>query len=70
VCTVICALLGNLVITPWYTGMPLQAIIDLILPVLLPFNALKAVLNAIITAVVYKAVSNLIKPVKEQVKGR
>ena len=70
VCTIICALLGNLVITPWYTGMPLQAIIDLILPVLLPFNALKAVLNAIITAAVYKGVSNLIKPVKEQVKGR
>lgn len=70
VVTIICALLGNLVITPWYTGMPLQAIIDMILPILLPFNAIKAVLNSILTAVVYKAISNLITPTKEQVKGR
>ena len=70
VVSVVCAILGNLVITPIYTGMAREAIVGMILPVLLPFNALKAVLNAIITAVVYKAVSNLIKPAKEQVKGR
>ena len=70
VCTIICALLGNLVITPWYTGMPLESIIALILPVLLPFNALKAVLNAVITLAVYKGISNLITPAKDQVKGR
>ena len=70
VCTVICALLGNLVITPWYTGMPLESIIALILPVLLPFNAMKAGLNAVLTLIIYKSISNLITPTKEQVKGR
>lgn len=62
------AILGNLVITPLYTGTPLEAIIGMIIPILLPFNALKALINSLITLLCYKSISNLITPKKEQVE--
>lgn len=62
------AILGNLVITPLYTGTPLESIIAMILPILLPFNALKAVINSLITLLCYKSISNLITPKKDQVE--
>ncbi len=70
VCQIIVAILANIVITPIYAGMPVEAVIALIIPVLIPFNVLKVVLNSIITIAVYKAISNLITPKKNQVKGR
>ena len=70
VLTVVGAILADLVVIPLYNGTPVEAVVSMIIPILLPFNALKAVINAVVTAVVYKAVSNLIKPTKEQVKGR
>lgn len=64
------AVLGNLLLTPAWLGVPFQAVVDMIVPVLIPFNLLKGGLNAVLTVVVYKAVSNLITPEKMQVKGR
>ncbi len=64
------AVLGNLLLTPAWLGVPFQAVVDMIVPILLPFNLLKGGLNAVLTVVVYKAVSNLITPEKNQVKGR
>ena len=51
-------------------SVPLDAVVALIVPVLIPFNLAKAVINAVLTLVVYKSVSNLITPRKDQVKGR
>lgn len=70
ICMVVMAVLGNLVITPLWLGAPFEAVVTMILPILVPFNLLKAVLNAVLTLVVYKAISNLITPKKDQVKGR
>lgn len=64
------SVVGNLLVTPSWLGVPLQAVIDLMIPVLLPFNLIKALLNSILTLVVYKSISNLITPKKNQVKGR
>ncbi|MGI6104805.1 MAG: ECF transporter S component [Raoultibacter sp.] len=64
------ALLGNLVITPLYFGMPFEAVVQMIIPVLTPFNLIKAVLNSVLTIIIYKSISNLITPKKKQVKGR
>lgn len=64
------AILGNLVITPLYLGVPLDAVISMIIPILTPFNLLKATLNAVLTIIVYKSVSNLMTPKKKKVKGR
>lgn len=70
VCQIVVAILANIVITPIYAGMPVEAVIALIIPVLIPFNVLKVVLNSVITIAVYKAISNLITPKKNQVKDR
>lgn len=48
---------ANLVITPIYTGMPRESVAALIVPLLLPFNISKAVLNAAIVLLLYKPVS-------------
>ena len=64
------AILVNLTIGVWFYYGSADVIIPLILPALLPFNLVKTILNALLTLVVYKAVSNLITPKKDQVKGR
>lgn len=70
IASTVMAILGNLVITPLYLGVPLDAVISMIIPILTPFNLLKATLNAVLTIIVYKSVSNLMTPKKKQVKGR
>ena len=67
---VLMAVAGNLLLTPAWLGVPLQAVIDMIIPILVPFNFLKGVLNSVLTLVVYKSISNLITPKKDQVKGK
>ncbi|MBO5305156.1 MAG: ECF transporter S component [Clostridia bacterium] len=47
-------LVMNIFITPIYTHAPLEAIYDMMLPLLLPFNLIKAVANAAIVFVLYK----------------
>lgn len=64
------AILGNLVITPLYLGVPLEAVLEMIIPILTPFNLLKAILNSVLTLIVYKSISNLITPKKKQVRGK
>lgn len=68
--TIIVAIISNLVIDPFYFGMPFEAVAALVVPVLLPFNIIKAIINSVLTVLVYKAISNLITPKKDQVKGR
>lgn len=50
----------NLILTPLYTGAPVQAVVAL-LPAIIAFNLLKAGLNCLMTAVVYKALTPFIK---------
>ena len=49
-------MLWNYLITPLYMGYPREAVAELLLPVFLPFNLLKSVLNASITFLLYKPV--------------
>ena len=55
------AIAGNLVITPAWLGVPLDAVVAMIVPVLVPFNALKAVLNAVLAAAAFRAIRPLLK---------
>ncbi len=66
----VAAILANLAIDPFYFGMPFDAVVALVVPALLPFNIIKAIINAVLTLVVYKSISNLITPKKKQVVGR
>ena len=70
VAATVMAILGNLVITPMWLGVPLDAVVAMILPILTPFTLIKAGINAVLTLIVYKSISNLITPKKKQVKGR
>lgn len=57
---VVFAILGNLVITPAWLGVPLEAVVAMIVPVLLPFNLLKAAINAVLGAAVLRAIQPLL----------
>ena len=43
----------NLLLTPLYTGMPVSAVAAMIVPVILPFNLLKAGINALVTFLLF-----------------
>ena len=47
-CTTISMLIWNYIITPIYYGMPRSAIVPMLLPGILPFNLIKATMNAAI----------------------
>ena len=70
ICAIVISILANLVVTPIYAGIPVEGVIAMILPILIPFNVMKVVLNSVLTLAVYKAISNLITPKKDQVQGR
>lgn len=61
VCMVAAAIAGNLIITPAWLGMPMEAVIAMIVPVLIPFNALKAVLNAVLSGIIFRMIVVLFK---------
>ena len=56
--------LMNLWITPIYNGVPVETVKEMLLPLLLPFNLIKAVLNAAIVIVLYKPLSTILKKTK------
>ena len=54
----ICA---NLLVTPGYMHAPVSAVVGLIVPLLLPFNFTKAVLNAALVLLLYKPASRALR---------
>lgn len=50
-------LLMNLLVTPIYYGVPLETVKGMLLPLILPFNLIKALLNSALVMVLYKPVS-------------
>ena len=54
-------LLWNYLITPLYMGYPREAVVKLLLPAFLPFNLLKAGLNASFTFLLYKPVISALR---------
>jgi len=54
-------MVANLYITPYYMGVPRSMVVDLIPKLLLPFNAIKSVLNAALTLCLYKPMTTLLK---------
>ncbi len=54
-------MVANLFVTPYYMGVSQAAVVDLIPKMLLPFNAIKAILNAALVLCLYKPVSTLLR---------
>ncbi len=68
-------LLANLFITPYYMGVPRGEVAAMIPTLLLPFNAIKAVVNGAVTLLIYKPFTLGLKraglvPVKDTVQYR
>ena len=61
-------ILWNYLITPLYMGVPRAAVVEMLLPVFLPFNLVKGALNMAATLIIYKPVvtglrkANLVPP--------
>ena len=51
----------NLVFTGYFMGVPIETVKAMLLPVIVPFNAFKAGLNALITLLLYKTVGRVLK---------
>ena len=54
------AIVGNVIVTPFYAHMPTAQVVALIVPALLPFNALKFTIHGVVTFLIYKPISNLL----------
>lgn len=51
----------NYILTPIYMGYPRAAVAEMLLPIFLPFNLLKGLLNAAFTMLLYKPVANALR---------
>ena len=54
------AIVGNMIVTPFYAHMTIAQVVALIVPALLPFNALKFTIHGVVTFLIYKPISNLL----------
>lgn len=52
---------GNLLITPIYTGTDVATVAAMIIPILLPFNVIKVLINDVLVFLLYKPVERLIE---------
>lgn len=53
----------NLIFTPIFMGVPIQAVLELMLPFIVPFNLIKASVNSILAFLLYKSVGNVIRKI-------
>ena len=53
-------LVANHFITPYFMGVPTATVDAMLLPVILPFNLIKAGVNSVITFLVYKPISRVV----------
>ena len=58
--SVIMMCIMNLIVTPVYMGTPRSAVVAMIPTVIIPFNLLKAGINALITFLLYKRISGML----------
>ncbi|MBQ4100811.1 MAG: ECF transporter S component [Oscillospiraceae bacterium] len=56
--------LWNIIFTPIFMGAPRQVVLDMLFPVILPFNFIKAGVNGLITGVIYVSLSAILKKSK------
>lgn len=54
------AIVGNLIVTPFYAHMTVAQVAALIVPALLPFNLVKFAIHGVATFLIYKPISTLL----------
>lgn len=60
VVTIVAMAVFNYFITPSFMGVPTEAVVAMMIPIIIPFNILKAGINAVITFLVYKRISGFL----------
>lgn len=58
---VVIMIILNYYLTPLYTGMPREAVADLLIPAILPFNVIKCILNSALILLIYKPVARILR---------
>lgn len=53
--------LMNMIFTPLFMGAPLETVLAMMVPAIIPFNLLKAGINCTVTFLLYKSISHLLK---------
>ena len=48
----------NVIFTPIFMGTPRDAVLKMLVPIIIPFNAIKAGVNSFITFLIYKKIAN------------
>ena len=56
----------NLIFYPLFTGTPVNAVIELIVPVLLPFNLMKAGINSVVFLLIFKSSGKLLLKIAQR----
>lgn len=51
----------NLIFTPMYLGVPIQAVKEMMLPVIVPFNLIKGAINAVASSVIFLPLKKILK---------
>ena len=62
--------LMNLIFTPIFMGTPVETVAGMLLPIIIPFNLMKASINAVATLLLYKAVSRFIKEERPEISTK
>ncbi len=58
--------LMNLILTPLFMGAPVEAVMAMLVPIIIPFNLLKSCINCFITFLLYKSISHLLKGISKK----
>lgn len=58
---VVLMMVWNYVVTPIYYNMPREAVVALMIPGFLPFNAIKAILNTLLIMLLYKPIVRILR---------
>lgn len=51
----------NMIFTPLFMGVSLEEVLPMLVPIIIPFNLLKAGINGTMTFLLYKSISHLLK---------
>ena len=55
--------LMNLILTPLFMGAPIETVMKMLVPVIIPFNLLKSAINCLITFLLYQSISHILREV-------
>ena len=58
--------LMNLILTPLFMGQPIEVVMTMLVPIIIPFNLLKSSINCLITFLLYKSISPILKGVSKK----